>query len=523
MKIAVWQTGLLVSVLCVSLPMPVWAHGGEEHSHDHEPAPLTLPASDGQRFVLQSPDTELVGVVEGQRLTVYLDRFASNAPLANARVELASGTHTVQLQTDANGVAQGEAGWLAAGGTYTLTVTVLAQGMNDLFSGQIRLAAQAKPEMPAAAKPWWQFWLENTLLPRAVYAHGGEDHSHDEPAVLPAPAGAAAQRLADGSVFVPKAVQRLWGLRTVSSRPQPVAHSLTLHGVVVADPNASALVQPTQSGRLLAPQGGFLGIGSPVSRGQVLAVLEPAASNVDQADQQEKRAALRSELALAEKTAQRLNGLRGVVAQSEVDAANNQVATLQARLAALQAIPPNKSMTLTAPIDGILSSANVSVGQQASAGDTLFAILDPRRLQVEALAYEPTLVTQLSGATMPVAGQVVPLRFIGASHTLRQQALPLRFAIDAEVALTGLVVGQAVQLQVQTRSAQQAVPLPVRSLVYDNNQQPTVWVKTAAEQFKPYPVRFQPLDAEQIAVLDGLPAGNVRVVSDALALLTQVR
>ncbi|MFN3786421.1 MAG: efflux RND transporter periplasmic adaptor subunit, partial [Thiothrix sp.] len=123
------------------------------------------------------------------------------------------------------------------------------------------------------------------------------------------------------------------------------------------------------------------------------------------------------------------------------------------------------------------------------------------------------------------AGQVLPLRFVGASQTLRQQALPLRFAFTEvqQGANSGWVVGQAVQLQVQTQAHQQGVPVPVRSLVYDSYQQPTVWVKTGAEQFKPYPVRFQPLDAERIAVLEGLPPGNVRVVSDALALLTQVR
>ena len=58
-----------------------------------------------------------------------------------------------------------------------------------------------------------------------AWAHGGEDHDQDQkPAVAAGPGAAAndtvgeatsAQRLPDGSLFVPKAVQRQLGIRTV--------------------------------------------------------------------------------------------------------------------------------------------------------------------------------------------------------------------------------------------------------------------------------------------------------------------
>lgn len=53
-----------------------------------------------------------------------------------------------------------------------------------------------------------------------AFAHGGEDHSHDEPAPVAKPVAGAAltgasQRLADGSLFVPKPAQRALGIRTV--------------------------------------------------------------------------------------------------------------------------------------------------------------------------------------------------------------------------------------------------------------------------------------------------------------------
>lgn len=502
----------------------VWAHGGEDHAHHGTPEPnIIAPAAMGQRFTLASPDTELVLVLREGQLTAYVDAFASNAPLPDCRLELASRSQTLTLQTDANGVATADAAWLAQPGTYPLSVTALGKGCNDLLHGTLTVESSA--DAPPAAKPWWQFWLGEAWLPRLAYANGGAEHNHEAPVLPHATGTERPQRLPDGSVFVPKAVQRLWGLRTVQPQTQAVAHTLTLNGTLVADPNASATVQPTQSGRLLPPAEGFPAIGSRVRRGQVLASIEPVAGNLEQGDRQDKLAALRTELALAEKNAQRLASLRGLVPQTEVDAAHNQVATLKARLAALQAHPSNKAETLIAPLDGIVNAANVSVGQHANAGDTLFTILDPSRLQVEALAYDPSLPPQIAQASLTWAGQTLPLRFSGAAQALRQQALPLRFAFANPLATNTLppVVGQAVQVQVQTSATRQGTPVPAASLLYDSQQQPILWVKEAAEQFKPYVVHGQALDGQHWAVWEGLPPGRARVVTAAAAWLQQVR
>ena len=62
-----------------------------------------------------------------------------------------------------------------------------------------------------------------------VFAHGGEDHSPAEPALVVSGAvlaNDAPARLADGSVFLPKATQRQIGVRTQLA--QPAAHALTL-------------------------------------------------------------------------------------------------------------------------------------------------------------------------------------------------------------------------------------------------------------------------------------------------------
>lgn len=475
LKRAVLSGCLLMGM--ASLPLAVFAHGGEDHSHDDAPpAPIIAPNNSGIRWELQSPDVELLGALHDGKLTLYASHFRDNTPIPNANIELESKGQKLLLQTDVNGIGETEAAWLQQADKRELLATVQAKGVNDLLVGKL------------------------------AFSNGT----------------AQATRLTDGSVFMPQASQQILGLHTTTSKPQTVAQRVTLNGVVVTDPNASAVIQPPLSGRLLAPENGFPSIGSTVKKGQILAILEPAASNTDKGDQQDKIAEVRSELALAEKNAARLSSIAGVVPQMEVDAARNTADTLKARLKALQGSLAQQPQPLLAPLSGIISSAKVVLGQQANAGDVLFEIIDPAQLQVEALAYDASVAAQITGATTTLNGKTLTLDFIGSSQQLRNQALPLRFKVEARGEST-LTVGQPLKLAVQTRTSIQGIPLPASSVVNNNQQQPTVWVKTAAERFTPHTVKLQTLDADTVIITEGLPNSSIRAVTSSAALLSQVR
>lgn len=204
----VWIAALCGGVL-LGMATFVFAHGGEEHSHAQETTvPLLSPTSGGVRWELQSPDVELLGIINDGKLTLYVDHFATNEPLANASVELESKGQALKLQTDANGMVQADAGWLAKPAHYELMATVQAKGVNDLLVGKIdTVPDNAMPAVTApAAQPWWKFWLDAVVLPKPAYAHGGEDHDHADAAPpLPSSGLDKPTRLSDGSVFVPKA------------------------------------------------------------------------------------------------------------------------------------------------------------------------------------------------------------------------------------------------------------------------------------------------------------------------------
>ena len=120
-----------------------------------------------------------------------------------------------------------------------------------------------------------------------------------------------------------------------------------------------------------------------------------------------------------------------------------------------------------------------------------------------------------------VGDQRIPLTFIGAARSLREQALPLTFAAEGE-ALALLAVGQPVEVFVQSRSTQQGVSVPAASVLKNSANQTIVWVKTAPERFESRTVTIAPLDGVNVAVTSGLEAGE-RVASRAATLINQIR
>lgn len=98
---------------------------------------------------------------------------------------------------------------------------------------------------------------------------------------FPSPKPFSARRLPDGSLFVPKAVQRQLGLRHVIVAVGELAATVELNGTVVADPNAGGRVQATQVGRIEVAAGGLPTLGQKVTRGQLLALLHPVVSSIN--------------------------------------------------------------------------------------------------------------------------------------------------------------------------------------------------------------------------------------------------
>jgi cobalt-zinc-cadmium efflux system membrane fusion protein len=349
-------------------------------------------------------------------------------------------------------------------------------------------------------------------------ALAGPGHDHgDAPA---APSANGPQRQPDGSVFLPKPAQRQLGVRTLVTEAADLRRTLELGGKVLMDPNAGGKVQPLNAGRIEPGPRGLPSPGQAVRKGEVLAYVVPSAAPIERSNQNAQLAELRAAKALADKRVARLQELADTVPRKEIEAAESEAASLAARMAALGAGLSTRE-ALLAPVSGVIASAHVVTGQVVDARELIFEIVDPSRLRVEALAFDAALASNIGSASLALGNQRLPLTFVGAARSLREQALPLSFRAQG-AALDQLAIGQPVRVFVQTKDKLKGIPVPLASLMKNPANQTVVWVKTAPERFEPRTVTTEPLDGVNVAVMSGLQPGE-RIATQGATLINQVR
>lgn len=352
----------------------------------------------------------------------------------------------------------------------------------------------------------------------ATTAHADEGHSHGE---APAVANAnGPQRLPDGSVFLPKPAQRQLAVRTVVAESAELPRTTELAGKVLMDPNAGGKVQALVAGRVEPGPRGLPEPGQTVRKGEVLAYVVASAAPVERSNQAAQLAELRAAKALADRRVARLRELADTVPRKDIEAAESEAASLQQRAAAIGAGLSHRD-ALVAPVSGVIASASVVAGQVVDARELLFEVIDPTRLRVEALAFDAAIGADIADAAIAVGDARVPLVFVGAARSLREQALPLQFRAEG-AALARLAVGQSVQVFVRSKQTVAGIAVPSASLMRNPANQTIVWVKTEAERFVPRTVTTVPLDGVRVAVTSGLQAGD-RVATQGATLINQLR
>lgn len=374
---------------------------------------------------------------------------------------------------------------------------------------------------PMPSLPTLLALLLATVLSAPLPALAGPGHDHGD--APPAPTGNGPSRQPDGSVFLPKPAQRQLGVRTLVAATGQHAKAFELAGTVVMDPNAGGKVQAVLAGRLEAGPKGLPGVGQVVRKGEVLAYVVPTAGAIERSNQLAQQAELRAARDLAARRVERLTELADTVPRKDIEAAESELQSLTQRLGAVGAGLATRD-ALVAPVSGVIASANAVAGQVVDARELVFEVVDPSRLRIEALAYDPAQAQSVAGATLAVGGQRVPLRFVGAARSLRDQAQPLQFAGDSSVlgTLAHLAIGQPVRVFVQSTDKVDGVQVPAAALLRNPANQTIVWVKESPERFAPRVVTAVPLDGTSVAVTSGLKPGD-RVTTQGATLINQVR
>lgn len=141
-----------------------YAHDG--HDHGDTPAPVT--GDIAPRFEARSELFELVGVLRGTELVLYLDRAADNAPVPQAAIEIESGAFKGQAQAASDGTFRLAADALAQPGQHALTITVESGTEADLLNARFGHAPPVAVSSAAAAVPLAGYGAAALLLGLAL-------------------------------------------------------------------------------------------------------------------------------------------------------------------------------------------------------------------------------------------------------------------------------------------------------------------------------------------------------------------
>lgn len=539
---------------------PADAHEGHDHGAA-PPAASVAAAPPGARAEVVGTAFELVAVAEGAGLTLYLDAFATNEPLAGADIVVETPSGPVKATEDGDRYRL-DAPFLAEPGRFDLIATVAVGSDLEILPLTLVTVAAATPARAGGASasawlaswwpplPGWALWSLVLMvgvgaglvlgvalgrrgrrtaalllaLPLALAwseradAHAGHDHADGKTAEVPA-AGERAQRLADGTLYVPKPVQRIFGLRTLLTAEATFHRSMELPGRIIPDPNASGVVQASVGGRLSAPPGGFPRLGAAVAKGDVLAYVALPIQQIDVSDMRQRQGELDQQISIVETRLARYARLvsSGAVARQMYEETQLELQGLKDRRTALDA-SRRQPEALVAPVDGIVADASPVAGQMAQPNAVIFHIVDPSRLWVEALSF--TAITPVSASATTAGGRSLALAFRGSGFADRSQAIPVHFAIEGDT--NGLRAGQFVTVQAATGQRRDGVAVPRSAIVRTANGQDFVFEHTAPERFVPRPVRIEPLDGGRVLIVSGAGAGQ-RIVTQGADLLDHVR
>ena len=557
----------LLPLLAILISWPALAHEGHDHGDAPAAATQALP-----RVQSRSDTFELVAVASGHKLTIYLSDFKTNAPVPEATVEVGFEGKSIPAVRRGEGVYQVTADWLDVPGSKPLVFTVVTPAVSDLLDGVLEIA---QPPPAAASNVTFADLVRSRLLwvwtllaaatgfvialafarraPVEAVGVRAADEQRSTPRsraasflligagaiaalLLPVPQARAAshdhgsedealigidmaRRLPDGSVFMPKPAQWLLGVRTAITETAKAARSIEMVGTVIPDPSASGRVQASLAGRVEVANGRLPHVGQKVSQGDVMALLSPSVPAFDRGTTDAQVAEIAGAIEIAEQKARRYAGVApGTVPQKDIDQVNAELVALKARRAALR--PVGGPEMLKAPISGIVAAANVHLGQVVDARETLFEIVDPDKLWIEAIGTELQDVHSIVSANAVTSGKTVPLAFIGRAPSLKQQAQPLLFRV--EQSNPALAVGRPVTVLVQSKQELSGIVVPASAVVRASNGLPQVWEHVAAERFEAIAVRTAPLDGRNILITAGVKEGT-RLVIEGAEFINQVR
>ena len=541
------------------------AHGGEDHGTPPPAATVggearTAFGTTGQFEVLVKL-TPRAG--EPASLMVFLADWATNEPLGGATVALQILSNPPVAVTAEAAGAPGIYHAIATvpAGTFPLIATITAGDRIDLVEvAPLDFApAAATTAAHRHGLPWLRIALGAGVVlvliaavviiarrrggrpvvasaaivlvlsaPMVARGHGGEDHG----AVVETKAARPG-----GAVVMAKEAQFLLGIRTRVAQTREVSARIETVGRVVPRIDGHAEIAAPQPGRVMAPGGGALPfLGDRVRKGQVLVVLEQTPGAADsgelRARELEARTAIQQATARrdqARREATRSHALEGIVSKREIEEAELALALAEREVelakqqAGLFGGGALRRISITAPIDGVVAAAEVSLGEQVAADQKLYTILEPSTLWVEADVFERDLARVAAVGTSDIhidgVERALPARLFRLGQIVDSSTRTVKAIFAVDNAAGVLRPGMFAEVAISAGKPRTALVVPDAAVVEDGGRR-FVYVHLTPEEFGRREVVLGERDGDDWAVAAGIEAGARVVVQGTYQLRT---
>jgi hypothetical protein len=166
---------LTTILILLALALPAQASPGAHGPNgEHLDGPAaSSPAGSVPRVETFSELFELVGHLSGGELSILIDRYDTNEPVLNGKLEVQYQGLKAQAKfhSDIGDYAVDDEKMLralAAPGKHALLFTFVAGGESDLLEGTLEIPAAARTEHGSGARWWWLLLIPAVALPAAA-------------------------------------------------------------------------------------------------------------------------------------------------------------------------------------------------------------------------------------------------------------------------------------------------------------------------------------------------------------------
>ena len=155
------STRAIFLALTITLLSPLAIAGPGHDRADTTPQAIrsTLP-----RFSATSEDLELVGILNGKLVTLYLDRFIDNSPVNDAQIEIDIAGSKYKAQKHGEGEYEVTLTDTLKTGVMAITATIQAGDLTDLLATELDSRSDESVPGPPSASKTIAMWVGAGLL-----------------------------------------------------------------------------------------------------------------------------------------------------------------------------------------------------------------------------------------------------------------------------------------------------------------------------------------------------------------------